>query len=406
VKLSRQQLYELVWLKPITKLAREFGLSDVGLAKICRRHGIPLPERGYWARVDAGQAPAKKALTRKDNNPEIVIYEREPITDEMLAQQKLKKEKQAAALAQVGKLTVPTELNSPHKLTLQTQKFFQSIEKKLQREATITDKYKLDWQERAPSAEYGRYICSSREGFNLKVSLDKLNRALCFLDALVKALEHHGFKIQNNIDGHRGQITVEAIKDSEGVRFHLQEGYKQRFLTEKEFAFERSINSYASPMARAPSGIFTLSVAGRNDWSDKKFIDGNRKIEDCLTEIVAEFIDLVPRQKLQRIANAKAKEEAEERARIKDLERRKREEQLKQYTDALGEAERLNQLEQFEIYLQRLEKQYIAEYGEIGASVAEWFSNVRAYAQVNNPLANRLTYLHMLSNKAENKDSQ
>jgi len=27
---------------------REFGLSDVGLAKLRRRHEIPVPSRGYW----------------------------------------------------------------------------------------------------------------------------------------------------------------------------------------------------------------------------------------------------------------------------------------------------------------------------------------------------------------------
>jgi hypothetical protein len=41
--LSRRQLYDLVWTTPIRKLAREFGLSDVGLAKTCRRYDIPRP---------------------------------------------------------------------------------------------------------------------------------------------------------------------------------------------------------------------------------------------------------------------------------------------------------------------------------------------------------------------------
>ncbi len=39
-KLSRQQLYEQVWSVPASRLATEFGLSDVGLAKLCKRHDI------------------------------------------------------------------------------------------------------------------------------------------------------------------------------------------------------------------------------------------------------------------------------------------------------------------------------------------------------------------------------
>ncbi|WP_179948946.1 hypothetical protein [Burkholderia sp. FL-7-2-10-S1-D7] len=34
---TRQQLYELVWAGPITTLAKSLAVSDVGLAKACRR---------------------------------------------------------------------------------------------------------------------------------------------------------------------------------------------------------------------------------------------------------------------------------------------------------------------------------------------------------------------------------
>ncbi len=47
--LTRKELFDLVWSKPIQHLAREFKLSDVGLAKTCKRYAIPRPERGYWA---------------------------------------------------------------------------------------------------------------------------------------------------------------------------------------------------------------------------------------------------------------------------------------------------------------------------------------------------------------------
>jgi hypothetical protein len=36
------------------RLAREVGLSDRGLAKFCARHRIPVPGRGFWARVASG----------------------------------------------------------------------------------------------------------------------------------------------------------------------------------------------------------------------------------------------------------------------------------------------------------------------------------------------------------------
>jgi integrase len=58
----REDLYKLVWTAPVLELAARLGVSDVALAKLCRRAGIPIPGRGYWARVDAGQEPKRPSL--------------------------------------------------------------------------------------------------------------------------------------------------------------------------------------------------------------------------------------------------------------------------------------------------------------------------------------------------------
>lgn len=60
--LSRRELYELVWSKPMSKLAQEYGLSDRGLAKLCSRHRVPVPPRGYWAKLSAGVHVTKPAF--------------------------------------------------------------------------------------------------------------------------------------------------------------------------------------------------------------------------------------------------------------------------------------------------------------------------------------------------------
>ena len=39
---NRQELYEKVWQFPLRKLAVEYDISDVGLAKVCRKLEIPL----------------------------------------------------------------------------------------------------------------------------------------------------------------------------------------------------------------------------------------------------------------------------------------------------------------------------------------------------------------------------
>jgi len=54
-KFTRLELYQLVWSEPLRKLAKRFGISDVAVAKRCRKANIPLPGKGYWAKKEAGK---------------------------------------------------------------------------------------------------------------------------------------------------------------------------------------------------------------------------------------------------------------------------------------------------------------------------------------------------------------
>ena len=51
VELTRQELYDLVWSKPMSRLALEYNISDNGLRKICKKHEIPLPLLGHWQKI-------------------------------------------------------------------------------------------------------------------------------------------------------------------------------------------------------------------------------------------------------------------------------------------------------------------------------------------------------------------
>ena len=49
--ISREALYELVWTKPLTHVAKDLGISDVMLGKMCKEQLVPKPPRGYWANL-------------------------------------------------------------------------------------------------------------------------------------------------------------------------------------------------------------------------------------------------------------------------------------------------------------------------------------------------------------------
>ena len=60
--LEREKLFDEVWATPVTKLAKGYGLSDVGLRKICIALDVPLPPRGYWQKLAAGKTIPKPTL--------------------------------------------------------------------------------------------------------------------------------------------------------------------------------------------------------------------------------------------------------------------------------------------------------------------------------------------------------
>lgn len=55
LRLTREELHARVWQQPMRTLAEEFGISDVALAKTCRKAKVPVPGRGHWARKAAGK---------------------------------------------------------------------------------------------------------------------------------------------------------------------------------------------------------------------------------------------------------------------------------------------------------------------------------------------------------------
>ena len=54
-EITREELYKLVWSKSLVLAAQELGISDVGLAKICKRLDVP----GHIAVVGGWKAARK-----------------------------------------------------------------------------------------------------------------------------------------------------------------------------------------------------------------------------------------------------------------------------------------------------------------------------------------------------------
>lgn len=115
--LTRKELYERVWTLAMWKLAPSLGLSDRGMHKLCKRHNIPTPPLGYWARKEHGKAPRKPALPRCDD-PQLLEIKFFPNTPKRNFEIELER---ATDVAPEERIAVPATLDSSHPLVAETQ---------------------------------------------------------------------------------------------------------------------------------------------------------------------------------------------------------------------------------------------------------------------------------------------
>lgn len=63
IKLSRKEVYELVWSTPISKIVEVYALSNDSFKKICKKHEIPLSPNGYWLKLKYNKPFTKEILS-------------------------------------------------------------------------------------------------------------------------------------------------------------------------------------------------------------------------------------------------------------------------------------------------------------------------------------------------------
>ena len=381
VVVTREQLYEEVWTVPMRQLAERYSLSDVGLAKICRRLNVPKPGLGYWAKVEAGHKMPRTPLPARALQDRYVIRIKPPppppTPEEIEAQ-----EAHSRLVAQFLDLKVPDVLDRPHALTRKTQARYAKIAK----EARRPRRWGTPEYSNRPYSDNGRYRCSAEEGFPILVSLDHVDRALGILDTLAKELERLGFKLTPDVKSN----TLQVRKDSEVFELSLREGYRRQDLTSEQKADRKKLHDYAPDWEWVGSGKFTLSFKGTEYRASEEWTDNRKPLEMRLPEILADIVEAVPLQKqLREERLEEEKRRAEEQRRAWEAEMRRQE--AKQFFDALAaEASQVDKAEAVLRYLDRLE----AELGsDVTGAAKEWLERARSVAKAHNPISARLANL-------------
>ena len=293
ITLKRSELYERVWTTPIRTIAKELKLSDVGLAKLCRRHNIPLPGRGYWVRIQFGHKPERVPLPPAQNPgiENIVINRIEPRPSSRI----------------VVKIDQPIPIVEVKEDQPIAHPLAQRIEKSLLKS----------------SDERGLLAGKMGISIPIKVSAPCCPRALRIIDALFSALETGGCRLEWSKPFSDPLLLV---SDSEKFRLILTEGVRRsdHHLTAADGRLQKQGRSWQIPRwDYAPTGELKLTLEScvfpyevRRTWSDGKI----RKIEKYLGEIVIACESAAKSVKLER-------QEREEAA-------RRREEEQKRKTEA------------------------------------------------------------------------
>ena len=309
--MKRSELYAKVWQTPLSKLGPELGVSDVGLAKLCRRHGIPTPPIGYWAQVAAGQTPRQPALP---TGAEVDLRFQAPRSAEgqETRNQLLRVAREAKQAVATPEIEVQPTLEGCHPLVAKTAKFFNGILPAIEKAEQAAARARARREPTfgffgRPQTECGRY--EPGEGYlHIAATLTHINWTLRFHDALIRALVAHGCTVQTGADQRLRRVEVQ--KGDEAVGLAFAEEYDKA-----PKKGQRSAPSQTSAYVEweyTPKDTFKLKMK-RQFGGLRLWVGTAATLEEKLPEIVREFLAALEAQRAQReILNA---EEAARRVR-------------------------------------------------------------------------------------------
>jgi hypothetical protein len=337
ITISRNELYKLVWSKPVVKIAKDFGISDVAVGKICKKLNIPKPGLGFWAKKEFGKKTKVTRLPKtKPGDPETYTIKGSMDANLNLTSELIEKQK-AFEARDSNRITVKKALRNPHPLIEQTLKLKRAYNSASYRE----------WNNLPP-------------GLAMAVSKESFSRAIRIMDALIKALEKRGYTTTAK-SGYDGYTAV--IIDGEEIKFNIFE------FSKKIPNPNKSERLYPSETLLEPTGRLSLRIqnyfAGQRTISDGK----TQKVEDCLSKFILLLAKTSEIEKIrtQRAAERdKLWEEEQQKQREIQLEKDREEQMLKELFD---NAESWNKC--------KMAKEYIAAVaesseGDEGDSWVEW----------------------------------
>lgn len=379
--LYRDSLYKEVWQTPITKLATKYGISDVGLKKICKNLNVPTPPRGYWAKVHNNIRIDKTPLPKlKIGQPQSYTMKKydTPISQPMRNGSNLSFEAHQliSQLNSNKPYKVPAKLVSPHPLVAETHEVLLKAE---------TNKYGIlvgNWKK--------KYL-------DIRVSPGMLKRALRIFDSIIKFLESEDIKVLVEKNDYERNTHIKIF--NEKINFFLREPSRQRNhkLSQKE---EQELNrwphSYFQKYDYNPSGKLSLEIDTYGGAGIKKrWTDGKRnRVEDKILDFTINLIKIADINRTERIQREEERKRLkEEQQHFAELERLKKIEEQR-LRELENQADLWDQSKRLRAYIQAVEDASIGrEFTEKSkTNFIKWIKWAKAHASRLDPLSEGLPF--------------
>jgi DNA-binding transcriptional regulator YhcF (GntR family) len=285
ITVHRETLYTEAWKEPISIIAKRYNVSDVALAKVCRKLKVPVPPRGYWAKIRSGHQLNKPKLPKlPSGTPEVARIS--PNLDRSRTIPDAVREQLSFEAVPENRISEAQFNRRLHPLVNTTKKILEG---------------KMGPGDRQPCLD-------------IRVSIGTRDRALRLLSALFYAIEERGFGVKVTPREKEGSVVI--IK-REQVRFSLEERSKRVTVSPSMKA-----SLYSSKFKFEPTGKLTFRI--HDYWTEglqKSWSDGARhSLEDQLNDIIPVLVDisLIAREKRLERDKKWALREEQERLRALD----------------------------------------------------------------------------------------
>lgn len=402
MKTTRLELFEQAWEMPMTKLAKKYSCSDVGLRKACIRFAIPLPPQGHWQKLLYGKGFTKPQISQPEHNPEIEIS---PIAVKAAKEAHLRDKAIEEALEKSPDQVLQPlqELSKLHPLTKaiydRAIQYQQAIEK---HRKNGNSRYR-SWDEHMPYADKGRYHYRPADGcISVCASFSTLFRSLKILDPILKALGTKGYTFSFEEKDRYSQKDFVMEKDGEKIYINIREGYSKTNLSIKSLKTLEKLDVYSGDYKHYPNSIIHFEIRHEFEYYPTIFKDQKKiNLEQQMDLILNYLLDAPNKIKVERDRRNKERIEDERKQSIRRHNENIATSQREQLDKALQEVKLIQELEDIEKYLVSIEGAIINFSDEEKVYAEHWLNIVRHHAKEKHPLRKRLNLFKKLATEPE-----